>query len=164
MENVTEHPLEASTAEALLGSNEQGLHILGLDDSADPPTVINAIDEFVDAWQQGDRPPADELDPEDAPFALGSLWGEQLVRQFGWEWGMITFHDHGNSKAPAVLSPDRALAIYPIHFLMGCMENDGVDCTVALAFNMLAAGSIGELEPRGYLNLMDGVHRIVPKR
>jgi hypothetical protein len=164
MANVTEEPLAASTANALIGSNQQGLQVLGLDDTADPQTVIDAIDSFVDAWQQGKRPPTEEIDPEDAPYALGSLWGQQLVRQFGWQWAMITFHDHRNSKAPGVLSPDRSLAVYPIHFLVGCLQDPGVDCTVALSFNILAAGKVGKLKPKEYANLMEGVHRIVPRR
>lgn len=164
MANISEQPLEPDTADALEESNRDGLRILKLDERADPETVIKAIDAFVDAWQEGTRPPETLLDPEDAPFALGSLWGQQIVRQFGWEWAMVTFHDHGDSVAPGVLSPDRALAIYPIHFLMGCLQDPDVDCTVALAFNMLAAGKIGKVNPGEYFNLMDGVHRIVPKR
>jgi hypothetical protein len=164
MANVSEQPLAASTADALKGSNRDGLRVLKLDESADPQTVIKALDAFVDGWQEGKRPTKEALDPEDAPYALGSLWGEQLVRQFNWQWGMITFHDHNNSKAPGVLSPDRSLAVYPIHFLMGCLKDSRVDCTVALSFNMLAAGKIKNLPAKGYFNLMDGVRRIVPKR
>jgi hypothetical protein len=164
MANVSEQPLPASTRTAIEGSNRQGLRVLGLDDTADPKTVIAAIDKFADAWQQGTRPPDLKLDEEDAPFALGSLWGEQLVRAFQWEWAFVTFHDHGNSKAPGVLAPDRSLAVYPIHFLIGCFRDPRVDVTVALAFNMLAAGKVVQLPPKGYVNLMDGVRRIVPRR
>jgi hypothetical protein len=164
MANITEEPLPRSTAKALKGAVQDGLCILKLNATAEPQTVIEAIDAFVDAWQLGKRPSKKVLDPEDAPYALGSLWGEQLVRQFGWEWGMITFHDHDDSMAPGVLSPDRALAVYPIHFLLGCLQDPDVDCTVALSFNMLAAGNVGKLKPKKYLNLMDSVHRIIPKR
>ena len=75
---------------------------------------------FVYAWQKGKRPPKKKLDPDDAPYMMGSLWGEQLVKRFGWGWRMITFHDHGDSVAPGVCAPDRLLLVYPIHFLMGC--------------------------------------------
>jgi hypothetical protein len=164
MAKITEERLPRSTAKALKGAVGDGLAILKLDATANPQTVIEAIDAFVDAWQEGRRPPKKVLDPEDAPYALGSLWGEQLVRQFGWEWAMITFHDHGDSIAPGVLSPDRSLAVYPIHFLLGCLQDSGVDCTVALSFNMLVAGNVGKLKPKEYINLMDSVHRIIPKR
>lgn len=164
MAKITEQPLPKKTAQLLKGASRDGLAVLELDEAATPQAVVDALDAFVDAWQEGSRPPKKALDPEDAPFALGSLWGEQMVRQFKWEWGMITFHEHGDSEAPGVLSPDRALAVYPIHFLMGCLQDDGVDCTVALAFNMLLAGSIKKQKAGKYFNLMDGVHRIVPKR
>jgi hypothetical protein len=164
MTKITEKPMSADTASSLTGASRDGLAVLGLDAAAEPKAVIEAVDQFVFDWQDGKRPPPDKLDPEDAPFALGSLWGEQLVRRFGWEWAMVTFHDHGNSVAPGVLSPDRALAVYPIHFLMGALKDAGVDVTIALSYNMLEAGNVGKLKPKGYFNLMDGVRRIVPRR
>lgn len=164
MEKISEQPLAANIATPLAGAIRDGLSIVGLDETADPKTVIDALDAFVYAWQGGQRPPKEELDPEDAPLALGSMWGAQLVRQFNWQWAMITFHDHGNTIALGVLSPDRALAVYPIHFLMGCLQHPEVDCTIALSFNMLLADKVGKLKPKEYFNLMDGVHRIVPRR
>src|SRR5262245_59146522 len=109
MANITEQLLRPDTASLLQGAAKDGLRILGLETTAEPTAIVEAIDKFVDNWQLGKRPPADTLDPEDAPYAMGSLWGQQLVRQFKWEWGMITFHDHGDSHAPGVLSPKRDL-------------------------------------------------------
>lgn len=164
MAKVSEEPLPAKTVDLLRGAQREGLGVLGLDDTAAPQVVVNAIDAFVDAWQEGARPPKETLDPEVAHCALGGLWGEQLVRQLRWDWAMVTFHEHGNSKAPGVLSPDRALAVYPIHFIKGCFQDPRVDCTVALAFNMLVGGKTGQQPAKGYFNVMAGVHRIVPKR
>ena len=76
---------------------------------------------------------------------------------------MVTFHEHGDSTAPAVLSPDRSLAVYPIHFIMGCLQDSTVDTTILLAFNMLYADTVGDTTPGSYFNLMDGVHRIIPR-
>jgi hypothetical protein len=89
------------------------------------------------------------------------LWGEQLVREFGWEWSAVTFHDHNDSKAIGVFTRDRSLAIYPWHFIVGCLENNAT-VTILLAFNMLVAGTIPPQEPNGYLNLMDHVIHIIP--
>lgn len=164
MASISEEPVPGDTAKLLQGAGRDALRVLKLDQSAEPHLVVDVIDAFVDAWQEEMRPPKDELDPDDAPYAMGSLWGEQLVRQFKWDWAMVTFHDHGNSKAPGVLSPDRALAIYPIHFLLGCFRDRRVDCTVALSFNLLVSGEVNQMPPRGYFNLMEGVRRIVPKR
>lgn len=76
---------------------------------------------------------------------------------------MVTFHEHGDSMAPGVLSPDRALAVYPIHFVMGCLQDHTVDTTILIAFRMLEAGKIGSTTPGSSINLMDGVHRIIPR-
>jgi hypothetical protein len=62
------------------------------------------------------------------------------------------------------VSLDRSLVVYPIHFITGALEDSRVDATIALAFNMLEAGTVGKQKPKGYLNLMTGVHRIVPRR
>lgn len=164
MANITEEPIEMETMAGIHGCAAEGLELLGIVAKAgDPKAVVAAIDAFVYAWQKGQRPPAEKLDPDAAPLILGSLWGEQLVRRFGWEWAMITFHDHEDAKTPGVLSPDRSLAVYPIHFLTGCFEDPQVDATIALAYNMLDAGATDGLEPGEYFNLMDGVQRIVPR-
>ena len=148
----------ALTAEVAAGAKS-----LGVSPDDDPAKIVAAVDAFVFDWQCGDHPPASVLDAEDAPFRIGAVWGEQLVRAFGWEWAMVTFHEHGDSTAPGVLSPDRALAVYPIHFIMGCLQDSTVDTTILLAFNMLKAGTIDDTEPGSYFNLMNGVHRIIPR-
>ncbi len=163
MANISEKPIPEKTMASINGSWREGLAVLGLKEQAEPEQVIKAIDQFVFNTQQGKRPNLGKFPAEDLPFALGTLWGQQLVREFGWQWGMITFHDHGNSTAPGVLSPDRSLAIYPIHFLIGALRDAGVDATVELSFNMLAAGNI-QCQPREYANVMEGVRRIVPRR
>jgi hypothetical protein len=159
----SEEPIDPSVFVSLEGSAGDGATLVGVSISDDPDSIVAAIDEFVFAWQGGKRPPKKVIDPEDAPYALGTLWGQQLVRRFGWDWKMVTFHDHGDSTAPGVLSPDRSLAIYPIHFILGCLQDPTVDATVMLSYNMLKAGHTGEVAAGRYFNFMDGVHRIVPR-
>lgn len=170
MENVSEKPVEPKTLQIFKNCARDALGVLGLaEGTSDPDTVVSAIDEFVYQWQKGKRPSPKVLEAEDAPYIIGSLWGEQLIKRFGWEWAMVTFHDHGDSSAPGVFSPDRGLAVYPIHFLTGCFENPGVDATILLSYNMLAAGKTREtiegreINRKAYFNLMEGVRRIVPR-
>ena len=163
MKTHTEADLPPSTRDGIDASAAEAAGWVGVSTDDEPAKIVDAVDAFAFAWQCGTRPPASEIDPEDAPFALGSLWGNQLVRRFGWEWRMVTFHEHGDSVAPGVLSPDRALAVYPIHFLIGCLQNPGVDATVMLGYNMLDAGQIPDPPPGNYFNLMDGVHRLIPR-
>jgi hypothetical protein len=163
MSTHSESEIDPSMFASLQGAAGEGAAILRVNPADASETIVAAIDQFVFAWQSGQRPSEKVIEAESAPFAMGSLWGEQIVRDFGWEWKMITFHEHGNSTAPGVVSPDRGLAIYPIHFLIGCLRDPSVDATIMLSYNMLKAGTIGQVEPGSYMNLMDGVHRIVPR-
>lgn len=163
MKTHSEYPLPKGMADALRGEVEHGLTLLGVTADDTPGKIVAAVDEFVFGWQCGERPPADALAPDNAPLPLGAVWGQQLVRAFGWDWAVVEFHEHDNSQAPGVLSPDRALAVYPIHFIMGCLHDPTVDTTILLAFNMLEAGTIGPTQPGGFFNLMDGVQRIIPR-
>jgi len=159
----SERPLRDDTTEALRAEVERGTKLLAVSPDDDPAVIVAAVDACVYDWQCGQKPPESVLDAEDAPFTLGAVWGQQLVRAFGWEWVTITFHEHGDTTAPGVLAPDRALAVYPIHFIMGCLQDSSVDATILLAFNMLKAGTLAPTTPGSYFNLMDGVHRIIPR-
>src|SRR5262245_12049822 len=159
----TEEPIDPSMFSSLVGAAEEAAAIVDVSPSNPPDKVVAAIDEFVFAWQGGKRPPKKVIDPEDAPYAFGSLWGQQLVRKFGWEWKLVTFHEHDDSTAAGVLSPDRSLAVYPIHFVIGCLQDSNVDCTILLSYNMLKGGDTGDVEPGSYFIYMDGVQAIVPR-
>lgn len=163
MATHSEEPIPTETMEYLKGAVDEGAKLVGrgVDDEAEQ--IVASVDAFVFAWQCGKRPPKDTIDAEDAPFALGSLWGQQLVRVFDWEWRMVTFHEHDDVVAPGVLSPDRSLAIYPMPFVMGCLDDPGVDATIMLSYNMIKAGKLGETKPGEYTNVMECVHRIVPR-
>jgi hypothetical protein len=159
---LNDEPLDEKTMGSIRGCAGDALAVLGLDPSTAPASIVEAADAFAHRWQKGDRPPTDEVeDTEEARLFFGSLWGEQLCRQFGWEWARIEFSD--KTAAFGVVSPDRSLAIFPLDFMLGCMQDPGVDVTVALSFNMLLAGSVPKMGPRSYTNVMAQVHRIVPR-
>lgn len=125
----------------------------------EPAAIIRSVDEYVFSMQQGEVSPADE----DADINLSCVWGQQLVRELNWEWANLVHHDHGDASAIGVVSPNRALAIYPLNFISGCL-NHGVPVTILLAFNMLVAPSrIPSIAPNSYENLMGMVHHIIPR-
>jgi hypothetical protein len=161
---ISEEPIAAELMANIRGCAKDALAVLGSKYArAEPATIVEAIDDFAHRWQQGDRPPRKVVkDTEQARLIFGSLWGEQLVKQFGWQWTKVLFADD-DGFAFGVVAPDRSLAIYPLDFMLGCMEDATVDVTVALSFNMLLEGTVPKMRPRGYTNLMDGVHRIVPR-
>lgn len=160
--NITENAIPDEMRGNIKGCAGDAATMLNLDLSrSSPAEIVEAVDSFMHAWQRGNRPELSEDD--DLSLTMGSLWGEQLVNGLGWEWAGVTFHDHDDSKAVGVFSPDRALAIYPFHFIYGCMEN-GAPVTIMLSYNMLQDGSrIPALPPGGYENVMDNVHHIVPR-
>ena len=163
MAKMNEEPLNDETMASIRGCANDALQVLGPKyASSDPATVVEAVDNFAYRWQKGKRPSTDVVeDTEQARLIFGSLWGEQLVKQFGWEWAQVNFSDE--SVAFGVVSPDRSLVIYPLDFMLGCMQDPGVDVTVALSFNMLLAGSVPKMKQWSYANVMDGVHRLVPR-
>lgn len=166
MAGISEKPVSPDTLLSIKKCARSASKVLGIEPRASTPSVIAAaVDEFVHQWQKGNRPDYSVLTQDDAPLIIGSLWGEAIVSRFKWQWAMVNFHDHNNAVAPAVLSPDRSLAIYPLHFLLGCFNDPHVDVTILLSYNMLKAGSLDgmKLKPGSYYNLMDSVHRIVPR-
>jgi hypothetical protein len=163
MPKISDEPIPEETLASIRGCAADALAVLGRKfASADPVAVAEAVDAFAYRWQKGRRPQTDVVaDLEEARLLLGSLWGEQLVNQFGWEWVQVNFAD--GSSAYGVVSRDRSLAVYPLEFLLGCLQDPGVDVTVALAFNLLLAGDVPRMPRGSYTNFMDGVHRIVPR-
>ncbi|MCO8120888.1 hypothetical protein NHH03_04000 [Stieleria sp. TO1_6] len=159
--SISESPILAEHVDLVHKVANDAATFLGVDpNSAPPETVVERVDDFVYRLQKGE---VAAPEGEDVEVYFGCLWGQQLVRELGWQWANVTFHDHGDSQAMGVFSPDRSLAIYPFHFITGCLEN-GAPVTIMLAFNTLRDGeSVPALPPQAYENVMDNVHHIVPR-
>lgn len=158
----SESPVDPKRQALVLAALEDGVKPAGLASSSQSPVeIVHAVDDYVFQWQQGRLAKGKQMDLEDAPFGLGTLWGQQLVRAFEWHWGTITFHAHQDSHALCVISKDASLIVAPIHYVMGCLKNRGVDVCIELAFNMLKAGKVRGPKPGDYMNLMEGVRHIV---
>lgn len=158
--HVTEDRIKTSTLVHIEGSAGEGAELVGVRVDAAPLEIVTAVNQFVSKQQRRRR--SSRVDNwTDRALPLGSLWGCQLVRQFGWEWSGVIFHEHGDSKAVGVFAKDRSLAVYPWHFIFGSLENKA-PVTILLSFNMLAAGRIPAQRAKAYVNLMEGVHHIVP--
>jgi hypothetical protein len=156
---LTEEKIEPGTLAAIEGAAVEGAELIGVRADATPLQIVTAVNRFVRNEQKGYSERVDNWN--DRALPLGSLWGCQLVRQFGWEWAAVIFHEHGDSKAIGVFTKDRSLAVYPWHFIFGCLENNAT-VTIVLSFNMVAAGGIAAEEAYAYVNLMERVHHIVP--
>jgi len=94
-------------------------------------------------------------------LAVSVSWGDQIVRHFEWSW-ICEIRD--GEERFAVAAPNRSLVIHAPQFIHDCLHNPRIDCTVMLAFNMQEAGNFTGCQAREYVDVMSGVHRIVPKR
>lgn len=61
------------------------------------------------------------------------------------------------------MSADKSLVIYPIDFVRHCIDDPAVDCTIALAFDMLDKAEHPRFASCELVDFMSGVHRIVPR-
>lgn len=158
---ISEREISEEHASLIKQVSQGAASFLEIDlESASTESIVEKVDDFIHGLQHEHVTPPEG---EEVEIFFGCLWGEQLVREFGWEWADVTFHEHGDVKALGVFSPDRSLAIYPFHFIIGCLENEA-PVTILLAFNILRDGErVPELPPRGYENVMDHVHHIVPR-
>jgi len=164
MAKILERPLDNHTLALVKSSSREALKLLGVADKIESPAdVVDAIDACVVSWQRQQRAPIPSLTPADGPRLLGSLWGDQLVKRFAWLWVMIAPADGVTPAMPAVVPPDRSLAVFPVQFVAFCIQNPKADCTIALAFKLIEQRKIGKLKPRQYLRLMDGVKRVAPR-
>jgi hypothetical protein len=167
MMDMQERPLTEGEQDEFRTRANNGLTNLGLAGTEpEPKAAVQGVETFVEKWQAERRSPLKTLfrrgpDAVDVALALGAVWGDQLVRQFGWEWTCL---QADGQDLYAVVSPDRSLAVYPTYFIKACLDEPNADCTAMLAFNMLEAGNVGGLPAGGYENLMAGVRRIIPKR
>ena len=161
MARVQERGLTLKEKGQLAHFSQQASRGLGLaSGETTPQEIMGTVDARVDAMQATLRGGNAEKTAAQLVVGFGVVFGDQLVRRFGWEW--VGLSAEGRNRY-AVVNPDRSLAVYPMDFIKACLENPEMDCTVMLAFNMLAAGKLPSLPAGGYHNLMDGVRIIVQR-
>lgn len=166
MREIQDRPLRADELAQFEHYRQRGFELLGASPSDAAKELVRVIDSYVDEWQEKRRGLFARLrlraeDSVEIGRALAVLWGDQIVRQFGWEW-ICEIRD--GSERYGVAAPDRSLAILAPEFIERCLTHPNQDCTLLLAFNMQADGAFAGCLPNDYVNVMSGVHRIVPKR
>lgn len=146
---------------ALIKENsEDTFASLALPPTAPPAEVLDAIDKRIDWIQDASDKDTRALDPERTLLGLSMLWGEQLVKEFGWTW--VCFEGAGNMLA--VVAGNRSFVVAPIHFVRACLEDPELDCTIMLSFNMVKEAPPENFPANDYNNLMEAAFRIVPKQ
>ncbi len=157
---LKERPLSKAEEENFKRQADYGRSLLGeeVTSDAEPAELVQRVDSYVDSWQDAEID-TEELDEMDVAKGLGALWGQQLAKAFDWTWVCL----EGAGNLYAVVSKDRALVINPVYFIKSCLEMPELDCTIMLAFNMLQEAGFDEIDEKSYENVMEGVHRVIPK-
>src|SRR4051812_48003208 len=98
MSEIQERPLTEQEKSGFKSVADQALQNLGVSnpDTA-PETVLQDVETFVDRWRDERRSPLKSLlkkrgpspDTVDVALGLGAVWGDVLVRRFGWEWTCV---------------------------------------------------------------------------
>jgi hypothetical protein len=162
---ISDRSLEAAELSQFERYRQQGLDLLDISPRAAPKEIVEAIDVYVDEWQNKRRGIRGMLRPlvdaVELARVLGVVWGDQIVRHFDWNW---TCEIRDGEERFGVASPNRSLIIYAPYFIHDCLHNPQIDCTVMLAFNMQEEGSFTGCGAGQYVDVMSGVHRLVPKR
>lgn len=160
---MTEKPISEDSLQNLKGAAREALDVLGPEcTGADPYKLVSLVDDFVYRWQKDRRPPLgdNDVDPDDVPIMLASLWAEQVVADFGWQWVQMWFDEQ--TWTFAIVAADRSMIIFPFTFVDDCIAGN-VDVTIELSFNMLDGGRLGQLPPNTYQDIMAGIRHIVPR-
>ncbi|MDZ4835859.1 MAG: tetratricopeptide repeat protein [Candidatus Melainabacteria bacterium] len=156
---LKERPLSKAETENFKRQADIGKQLIALDKKAKvtSPEVVQRIDSYVDAWQ--DAEVENELDGMDAAKALGALWAHELIESFNWTWVCL----EGAGNLFVIVSEDRGLVINPVYFVKSCLDMPELDCTIMLAYNMLQESQFDEIPAMSFENVMEGVHRVIPK-
>lgn len=158
---VTE--ISANTRNLIKGTLESALKLI-VPNARNPSEIVERIDELVDQEQQQPGRLQGQFPDEDLSVLLGVAWGEQVVNVFNWSWKQITLDDsETEATVLAVVSPDRSLVLYPIDYVREFLGTPGIDCTIALGFDMLLEKSHPDFKAGELVDFMSGVHRVVPR-
>ncbi|MEJ8851792.1 DUF3806 domain-containing protein [Variovorax rhizosphaerae] len=126
--------------------------------------IVTGIDDFIQAAQGPllfAPTKSFEVDDAVAARALGTVWGNQMVREFGWEWICVTL---GEEEHFVVAAPDRALVVFAHDYVWKCLESNDMECNVALSFDLLRAGAIKAPPALTYTSMMPMVKRSKPRQ
>ncbi len=114
---------------------DRGLARLGVTTATPVPEVIDALHAYVDQIRGGTV----KLGKAKVQLELACAFAEQLHRAFGWQWAMIRWED---GATVGLVSPDRRHAHQPLAYLSRIAKRRSPENTLALFFNMIAAGNL----------------------
>jgi hypothetical protein len=141
---ITEKILTAEEIDEIAQFSKEGADALGISDSSEPKSAVTAIENYVDE-QRVNIKQASEDDYAWLILSMAYLWGNQICRAYKWEWVKL---DYENGESKAIVSPNRAFAIYPLFYIKDLVDDPERELTIILLFNMLEPNSLHRQFPQ----------------
>ena len=110
---------------------------LNMPDAEAPAVVADVIERLIESIRLKDPSPQTI---EETSINLGSLWGEQVVQAADWRWG------YRPDGAIALVSPDDAHAVLPIHDVDALLSDRKRVSSLTLLFNTIVGGALPPAE------------------
>lgn len=148
--------LDNDTRRLLEQAAKECRKILHIDPGATSGRVLSVVEARVRSYANKKQKIDDVYD--ERILDLGSVWGEMLVCEFQWVWSEFEFSDH--SSALGILDPICNRAVYPFHYMYGCIVNKA-EIQIELSYNLVKSGKIPSRKHKAVDNLMDHVHYII---
>lgn len=129
--DVREEEIPADQIQVIKGASEEAAEYLRLTGQETAKEVVRYIASAVTHLRE--HPLVKDEESRHAAM-LGALFGEQVVRTYGWSWAQV-----GDERmAYAVVAPDKSVYIEPLQYVWQLLLDKDKDSTVLLLFNMLA--------------------------
>jgi len=158
--SISERELTRQEMAEIKEDNRYGFKLLEMKNrDATSRMIVQQIDmvvgEFQNDCRKGTRN-SEGAESVELAFGLGAVWGNQLVKTFGWSWVCLQASGIENL---GVVSPERSLFIAPAPCIKHCLDNPEVKSNILFVFDLLEAGKLDGLTPEGYANVMGSVQQ-----
>lgn len=131
-EKVIEMALSDEGLELLKGTWYKACNYLRVTGQEEPKDIVKRISAAIDVLRTRSIQLEDEANYS---AMLGALFGEQVVRAYGWEWTQVG----DEVRMPyAVAAPDRSEYIEPLQFIWQFLMDKRKDQVILLTYNMLS--------------------------
>lgn len=124
---------------------------VGLPPGQDPGDMLpKFVGVMAEAVRRGFELPF-EVSTEELALRLGALYGDEIARQAGWDWEMLSYPS--GLEALAVVSADRGLCVLPLHLVGRVLTDTGVENVLEGLFGSIQGGDLPLTEAHRYVVL-----------
>lgn len=142
-------PLPKKAAKVIPQAVAQGEQLAEVDLAYTPSAeVVQKIHTLIDV--NGSRRDQSFADASLLAATLGTLWGEVICREFGWEWAWVR---QGDAESAGIASPTRSHVVFPQPYFYNLLARRGRGPTSLELYSMIKSGTLPTAEPDSCLVL-----------